>query len=64
MTLSKDAYRLYHDIFHIGPGIIPRLPYHPKAIAEGLYGSRDDIPIWKMSCYNLFITYLTMTEIN
>ena len=35
-------YRLLHDIFHIGPGIIPRLPYQPKAIAEGLYGSRDE----------------------
>lgn len=22
-------YRLLHDIFHIGPGIIPRLQYHP-----------------------------------
>jgi len=22
-------YRLLHDIFHIGPGITPRLPYHP-----------------------------------
>jgi hypothetical protein len=32
----------FDGLFHIGPGIILRLPYQPKAIAEGLYGSRDD----------------------
>jgi hypothetical protein len=41
-NLIINKYRLFHGRFHIGPGFIPRLPYQPKAIAEGLYGSRDE----------------------
>jgi hypothetical protein len=40
--ISGEINRLFHGLFHIGPGFITRLPYHPKAIAEDLYGSRDD----------------------
>jgi hypothetical protein len=45
--LRGDKYRLLHGLFHIGPGIIPRLPYQPKAIAgwliwvEGWYQDRN-----------------------
>ena len=31
--------RLLHDIFHIGPGISPRLPYQAR---QRRYGSRVD----------------------
>jgi hypothetical protein len=37
------------DIFHIGPGISPRLPYQARQRR------------WKISCHNLFITYFTLT---
>jgi hypothetical protein len=64
-NIRGDTYRLFHGLVHIGPGIISRIPYQPKAIAW-IYMGRGMIPgpIWKMSCSNLFITYLTMTEIN
>jgi hypothetical protein len=41
-NIRGDKYRLFHGLFHIGLDFIPRLPYQPKAIAEDLYGSRDD----------------------
>lgn len=46
--------------FHIGPGIIPKLPYRPFALAEGRNWSRDiPGPIWKR---HLLITYLRSAE--
>ena len=30
--------RLLHDIFHIGPGISPRLPYQARQRSQGPYG--------------------------
>jgi hypothetical protein len=32
-NIRGDKYRLLHGLFHIGQGIIPRLPYQLKAIA-------------------------------
>ena len=40
----------YNMVFcHIGPGIIPRLQYQPKTIAEDWYGSIGMLPgpMWK-----------------
>jgi hypothetical protein len=56
-----DNKRLLHDIFHIGPGISPRLLYQ----AVGLDMGRGLIPgpIWKMPCNDLFITYFQAEEI-
>jgi hypothetical protein len=45
------------DIFHIGPGISPRLPYHARQRSWRLIPGT----IWKISCHNLFITYFTLT---
>ena len=55
--------RLLHDIFHIGPGINPRLPYQARQRSWRADMGRGLIPgtIWKISCHNLFITYLTLT---
>ena len=46
LDLSFSGYlcnfkRLLYDIFHIGPGISPRLPYQARQL-EGWYGSRVD----------------------
>jgi hypothetical protein len=55
--------RLLHDIFHIGPGISPRLPYQARQRSWRADVGRGLIPgtIWKISCHNLFITYFTLT---
>ena len=55
--------RLLHDIFHIGPGISPRLPYKARQRSWRAYMGRGLIPgtIWKMSCHNLFIICFTLT---
>jgi hypothetical protein len=55
--------RLLHDIFHIGPGISPRLPYQARQRSWRDDMGRGLIPgtIWKISCHNLFITYFTLT---
>jgi hypothetical protein len=51
--------RLLRDIFHIGPGISPRLPYQARQRSWRADMDRGLIPgtIWKISCHNLFITY-------
>ena len=55
--------RLLHDIFHIGPGISPRLPYQARQQSWRADMGRGLIPetIWKISCHDLFITYFTLT---
>jgi hypothetical protein len=55
--------RLLHDIFHIGPGINPRLTYQARQRSWGADMGRGLISgtIWKISCHNLFITYFTLT---
>jgi hypothetical protein len=55
--------RLLHDIFHIGPGISPRLPYQARQRSWRADMGQGLIPgtIWKISCHNLFITYFTLT---
>ena len=55
--------RILHDIFHIGPGISPRLPYQTRQRSWRADMGRGLIPgtIWKISCHNLFITYFTLT---
>jgi hypothetical protein len=52
--------RLLHDIFHIGPGISPWLPYQARQRCWRSDMGRGLIPgtIWKISCHNLLITYL------
>ena len=56
-------YRLKHDLFHIRLVIVPRPPYQPKAEPRADMG-RGTITrlIWKVSCFNLFITYLQQME--
>jgi hypothetical protein len=56
--------RLLHVfIFHIGPGISPRLPYQARQRSWRADMGRGLLPgtIWKISCHNLFITYFTLT---
>jgi hypothetical protein len=55
--------RLLHDIFHIGPGISPRLLYQARQRSWRSDMGRGLIPgtIWKISCHNLYITYFTLT---
>ena len=55
--------KLLHDIFHIGPGISPRLPYQARQRSWRADIGRGLIPgtIWKISCHNLLITYFTLT---
>jgi hypothetical protein len=42
---TNKNYKLLHDIFHIGPGIIPKLPYQArqqtliKLVGQGKYPS-------------------------
>ena len=61
--LTCNTKRLLHDIFHIGPGISPRLPYQARQRSWSADMGRRLIPgtIWKISCHNLFITYFTLT---
>ena len=55
--------RLLYDIFHISPGIHPRLPYQARQRSWRADMGWGWIPgtIWKISCHNLFITYFTLT---
>jgi hypothetical protein len=55
--------RLLHDIFHIDPGISPRLPYQARQRRWRADMGRGLMPgtIWKISCHNLFITHFTLT---
>ena len=61
--LTCNTKRLLHDIFHIGPGISPRLPYQARQRSWRADMGRRLIPgtIWKISCHILFITYFTLT---
>ena len=61
--VNKNNKRLLHDIFHIGPGISPRVPYQARQRSWRADMGRGLIPgtIWKISCHNLFITYFTLT---
>ena len=60
-----NNYRLLHGIFHIGPGISPRLPYQARQRSWRTDMGRGLIPgpIWKMPCNDLFITYFQAEEI-
>jgi hypothetical protein len=55
--------RLLQYIFHIDPGISPRLQYQARQWSWMTDMGRGLIPrtIWKSSCHNLFITYFTLT---
>jgi len=57
--------RLLQDIFHIDPGISPRLPFQARQWSRRTDMGRGLIPgtIWKISCHNLFIIYFTLTFI-
>ena len=46
--------RLLHDIFHIDPGVSPRLPYQARHRSWRAYMGQGLIPgtIWKLSCHN------------
>ena len=61
-AMDVNSNRLLHDIFHIGPGISPRLPYQARERSWVAYMGRGLIPgtIWKISCHNLFFTYFTL----
>jgi hypothetical protein len=61
--VNKNNKRLLHDIFHIGPGISPRVPYQARQRSWRADMGRGLIPgtIWKISCHNLFMTYFTLT---
>ena len=61
--VNKNNKRLLHDIFHIGPGISPRVPYQARQRSWSADMGRGLIPgtIWKISCHNLFMTYFTLT---
>ena len=63
LRTKYDVKRLLHDIFHIGHGISPRLPYQARQRSWRADMGRGLIPgtIWKISCHNLFITYFTLT---
>jgi hypothetical protein len=54
--VNKNNKRLLHDIFHIGPGISPRVPYQARQRSWRADMGRGLIPgtIWKISCHNLF----------
>jgi hypothetical protein len=60
---NNNNKRLLHDIFHIGTGISPRLPYQARQRSWRVDMGQGLIPgtIWKISCHNLFITYFTLT---
>ena len=49
--------RLWHEIFHIAPGINPRPISALQLRCRAWYGSLGIIPgpIWKMSCNNLIV---------
>ena len=61
--MNYNTKRLLHDIFHIGPGIRPKLPYQARQRSWRTDMGRRLIPgtIWKISCHDLFITYFTLT---
>ena len=54
--------RLLYDIFYIGPGMSPRLPYEARQRRWRADMGQGLIPgtIWKILCHNLFITYFTL----
>jgi hypothetical protein len=57
--------RSFFDMFHIGPGISPRLTHQARQRSWSADMGRGLIPgtIWKISYHNLFITYFTyMTQ--
>jgi len=62
-TASYHNKRLLHDMFHIGPGINPRLPYQARQRSWRVDMGRGLIPgtIWKNSCHNFFITHWPFT---
>ena len=55
--------RLLYDIFHIDPGISPRLPYQARQWSWRADMGRGLIPgtMWTISCHNLFIPYFTLS---
>jgi hypothetical protein len=61
MNINRN--RLLHDIFHICPGISPRITYQARQRSWMAYMGRGLISgtIWKISCHNLFFTYFTLT---
>jgi hypothetical protein len=56
MHITINNKRLLHDIFHIGPGISPRLPYQARQRSWRADMGRGLIPgiIWKISCQKSF----------
>ena len=62
-AMNINSKRLLNDIFHIDPGISPRLPYQAPERSWLAYMGQGLTPgtIWKMSCHNLFVTYFTVT---
>jgi hypothetical protein len=62
--IPTGHYRLLHGIFHIGPGISPRLPYQARQQSWRADIGRELIPgtIWKMPCNDLLITYFQAEE--
>ena len=57
--------RLLHDIFHIGPGISPRLPYQARQRSWRADMGRGLIPgtIWKISCQSFYhIFYIDLFQ--
>jgi hypothetical protein len=55
-AMNITSKRLLHDIFHIGPGISPRLPYKPDSEAEWL--------IWVVLHWTFSIIDLYIAECN
>jgi hypothetical protein len=58
--ICVNKHRLLHGIFHIIPVISPRSLYQPEIRqARGMIYERGLIkgPIWKMTCYDVFIIY-------
>jgi hypothetical protein len=62
-TVSYHNKKLLHDIFHIGPGMNPRLQYQARQRSWRSDIGRELIPgtKWKISCHNFLITYYTLT---
>jgi hypothetical protein len=61
-AMNINSKILLHDIFHIGPGISPILPYQVRERSCVDYMGWGLIPgtIWNISCHNLFFTYFTL----
>jgi hypothetical protein len=57
--------RLWHEIFHMVPGINPRPISALQLCCRAWYGSLGLIPgpIWKMSCNNLLIIIKSLIEL-